>query len=209
MTNRFLAFDLGGRERSCHPGAAPSRGPDDHRVVSLSERAGTVPRRAPLGRLAALAGDAARARSADGARARQPRRRHLGLRLRSSRRAREPARESLQLPRRADRRRDAGGQRSRRRPGRLRRDRHAVPPFNTLYQLYAACRSTPRLIAAAQALATIPDLLNFWLSGRCNPSTRTRRRRHGGFAYPELGAGLLDGSICRPAAPADHRAGHE
>jgi rhamnulokinase len=38
-------------------------------------------------------------------------------------------------------------------------------PFNTLYQLYAACRSTPRLIAAAQALATIPDLLNFWLSG--------------------------------------------
>ena len=39
-------------------------------------------------------------------------------------------------------------------------------PFNTLYQLYAACRSTPRLVAAAQALATIPDLLNFWLSGR-------------------------------------------
>lgn len=41
-------------------------------------------------------------------------------------------------------------------------------PFNTLYQLYAACRSTPRLVAAAQALATIPDLLNFWLSGRLN-----------------------------------------
>jgi rhamnulokinase len=38
--------------------------------------------------------------------------------------------------------------------------------FNTLYQLYAACRSTPRLVSAAQALATIPDLLNFWLSGR-------------------------------------------
>jgi rhamnulokinase len=38
-------------------------------------------------------------------------------------------------------------------------------PFNTLYQLFAACRSTPRLIDAAEALVTIPDLLNYWLSG--------------------------------------------
>ena len=38
-------------------------------------------------------------------------------------------------------------------------------PFNTLYQLYAACISTPRLIQAAEALVTIPDLLNYWLSG--------------------------------------------
>lgn len=38
-------------------------------------------------------------------------------------------------------------------------------PFNTLYQFYAACLSTPRLINAAEALVTIPDLLNFWLSG--------------------------------------------
>ncbi|HTY63990.1 MAG TPA: rhamnulokinase family protein [Acidobacteriota bacterium] len=38
-------------------------------------------------------------------------------------------------------------------------------PFNTLYQLYAACLSTPRLIHAADALVTIPDLLNYWLSG--------------------------------------------
>jgi rhamnulokinase len=38
-------------------------------------------------------------------------------------------------------------------------------PFNTLYQLYAAARSTPRLIDAAAALVTIPDLLNYWLSG--------------------------------------------
>jgi rhamnulokinase len=38
-------------------------------------------------------------------------------------------------------------------------------PFNTLYQLYAACLSTPRLIRAAEALVTIPDLLNYWLSG--------------------------------------------
>ena len=38
-------------------------------------------------------------------------------------------------------------------------------PFNTLYQFYAASISTPRLIKAADALVTIPDLLNYWLSG--------------------------------------------
>jgi rhamnulokinase len=38
-------------------------------------------------------------------------------------------------------------------------------PFNTLYQFYAACRSTPRLIQSADALVTIPDLLNYWMSG--------------------------------------------
>ena len=37
--------------------------------------------------------------------------------------------------------------------------------INTLYQLYAACRSTPRLIEAAEAMVTIPDLLNYWLTG--------------------------------------------
>jgi rhamnulokinase len=39
-------------------------------------------------------------------------------------------------------------------------------PFNTLYQLYAACEQTPRLINAARSLATIPDLLNYWLTGQ-------------------------------------------
>ncbi len=38
-------------------------------------------------------------------------------------------------------------------------------PFNTLYQLYAASRNTPKLLEAAEGLATIPDLLNYWLSG--------------------------------------------
>jgi len=38
-------------------------------------------------------------------------------------------------------------------------------PFNTLYQLYAACRATPALIDSTQALATILDLLNYWLTG--------------------------------------------
>jgi rhamnulokinase len=39
-------------------------------------------------------------------------------------------------------------------------------PFNTLYQLYAACQQTPRLVDAAAKLATIPDLLNYWLTGQ-------------------------------------------
>jgi rhamnulokinase len=30
-------------------------------------------------------------------------------------------------------------------------------PFNTLYQLYAACHTTPRLIEAAATFGTIPD----------------------------------------------------
>lgn len=38
-------------------------------------------------------------------------------------------------------------------------------PFNTLYQLYAACRATPQSIARADRFLTIPDLLNFWLTG--------------------------------------------
>ncbi len=37
--------------------------------------------------------------------------------------------------------------------------------FNTLYQLYAACRATPKLIDAATRFATVPDLLNYWMTG--------------------------------------------
>jgi rhamnulokinase len=37
--------------------------------------------------------------------------------------------------------------------------------INTLYQLFAACRSTPKLVDAATSLVTIPDLFNYWLSG--------------------------------------------
>jgi len=37
--------------------------------------------------------------------------------------------------------------------------------FNTLYQLYAACRSTPAVVASASRIAMIPDVLNYWLSG--------------------------------------------
>jgi rhamnulokinase len=38
--------------------------------------------------------------------------------------------------------------------------------FNTLYQLYVTCRSTPEVIASADRVAMIPDVLNYWLSGQ-------------------------------------------
>ncbi len=37
--------------------------------------------------------------------------------------------------------------------------------LNTLYQLYAASRHTPNLLYNAEFLVTMPDLLNFWLTG--------------------------------------------
>lgn len=39
-------------------------------------------------------------------------------------------------------------------------------PINTLNQLYAASRATPRMLDAAAALVMIPDLFNYWLSGK-------------------------------------------
>ena len=38
-------------------------------------------------------------------------------------------------------------------------------PINTLYQLIAAWRNTPGIVAAAKQMLTIPDLFNFWLTG--------------------------------------------
>lgn len=38
--------------------------------------------------------------------------------------------------------------------------------INTLFQFYAACHLTPKIVDAAHALLTIPDLLNYWLTGR-------------------------------------------
>jgi rhamnulokinase len=37
--------------------------------------------------------------------------------------------------------------------------------INTLYQLFAAQRETPTILAAAKQLLTIPDLFNYWLTG--------------------------------------------
>jgi rhamnulokinase len=37
--------------------------------------------------------------------------------------------------------------------------------FNTLYKLIAAARATPRMLDAAMQFGTIPDVLNYWLTG--------------------------------------------
>ncbi len=39
-------------------------------------------------------------------------------------------------------------------------------PFNTLYQLYAAQFRTPHMLELAEHFVTIPDLFNFWLTGK-------------------------------------------
>ncbi len=39
-------------------------------------------------------------------------------------------------------------------------------PINTLYQLYAARRHAPSIVAEAKQLVTIPDLFNYWLTGK-------------------------------------------
>jgi rhamnulokinase len=39
-------------------------------------------------------------------------------------------------------------------------------PINTLYQLFAARRGSPKLFEAAKQLITIPDLFNYWLTGK-------------------------------------------
>ena len=39
-------------------------------------------------------------------------------------------------------------------------------PINTLCQLFAAQRQTPRLLSIAKRLITIPDLFNYWLTGK-------------------------------------------
>lgn len=38
-------------------------------------------------------------------------------------------------------------------------------PINTIYQLFAAQRDAPSMLAAAKQLVTIPDLFHYWLSG--------------------------------------------
>lgn len=59
-------------------------------------------------------------------------------------------------------------------------------PINTLYQLFAAVQETPGMLKAAKRFVTVPDLFNYWLTGKAvceftnatttqlvNPLTRT------------------------------------
>ena len=62
-------------------------------------------------------------------------------------------------------------------------------PFNTLYQLFAACQATPRLIDAAAQFGTIPDILNYWLTGR---AARRVHQRDDDADGGRAGAGVGD-----------------
>jgi rhamnulokinase len=66
-------------------------------------------------------------------------------------------------------------------------------PINTLNQLFAASRDTPRLLAAADRLVMIPDLFHYWMTGNasCEFTVATTTQ----FVNPaarKWAAGLLD-----------------
>lgn len=65
--------------------------------------------------------------------------------------------------------------------------------FNTLYQLYAACQSTPRLVEAATGFGTIPDLVNYWLTGElCSEFTNATTTQFVDARRRSWATGLLD-----------------
>jgi rhamnulokinase len=96
--------------------------------------------------------------------------------------------------------------------------------FNTLFQIVAAARQTPRLLDAAIQLGTIPDILNYWLTGELRAeytaATTTQmidaRRRDWAvdllreldvptrllppLVEPGAGLGTLKRSVCVPLA---------
>lgn len=90
-------------------------------------------------------------------------------------------------------------------------------PINTLYQLCAARRDTPGILAAAKYLLTIPDLFHFWLTGNAvceftnatttqmvNPGTRTwARNLMSRLGLPaDLPAQIIEpGSVIGPLLP--------
>ena len=96
---------------------------------------------------------------------RQPRRRHLGMRLRAARRARRAGREPVSLSRFAHQRRDGGRVASASAATRSMAYRHPVP---AVQHALSALRGVPADAGAdrrRRALVTIPDLLNYWLTG--------------------------------------------
>lgn len=76
-------------------------------------------------------------------------------------------------------------------------------PINTIFQLFAAVRKSPKLFAAAQTMLTVPDLFNYWLTGKtvCEFTNATTTQlidaRTRGWA-----AGLLEAIGIRADLPA-------
>ena len=148
LTNRFLAFDLGAESGRAILGSSSAGALTITEVCRFptSRSATTV---AAVGRPPALARDAARPRRLPGTRSTASASTPGAATTRSSASAATCSR-TRSLPRRAHRRGDGGGLRPRSARTQI-YDATGIQflPFNTLYQLYAACRATPRLIDAA------------------------------------------------------------
>ena len=76
--------------------------------------------------------------------------------------------------------------------------------INTLYQLYAAQRDTPRILAAAEKLIMMPDLFHYWMSGNavCEYTDASTTQ----FMDPvtrKWAGGLLEHLGLPPGLPAD------
>ena len=79
-------------------------------------------------------------------------------------------------------------------------------PINTIYQLFAACRTTPKLIDAARALVTIPDLPELLADGRADGRVHGRDDHavHR-CADSDMGPAHAGGDRAADAAPAAAR----
>lgn len=77
-------------------------------------------------------------------------------------------------------------------------------PINAIFQLFAASRRTPKLLEAAETLLTIPDLFNYWLTGRAvaeytnATTTQFVDARSRGWAFALLEALGLPGRLLPP-----------
>ena len=76
--------------------------------------------------------------------------------------------------------------------------------FNTIYQFWVAAQRTSRLLAATEAMVTIPDLINYWLTGRLvseytNATTTQFLDAHSGdWAWGLLKTLELPGHLLKP-----------
>ncbi|MGQ9682488.1 MAG: rhamnulokinase [Anaerolineae bacterium] len=79
--------------------------------------------------------------------------------------------------------------------------------LNTLYQLYAMAQRQPQLLAAGETLLMMPDLLNYWLTGRkvCEFTEATTSQMYdpiaGDWARPLLAKLGLPDHILPPVVP--------
>ena len=71
--------------------------------------------------------------------------------------------------------------------------------LNSLFQLYAAAEQTPKLVALAEHFLTVPDLLNYWLSGvMATEFTIASTTQMYNPVTKDWARGMLERLACRP-----------